>query len=278
MSVNLIKNIVNRFWIAHKKVLKKNLIFKTRHNGETCIILGNGASLKYYNLSALPNLTKVCCTYSLLDKRIRDIGVSYCVIPDSYFLYFLRRHSRSNKIIFNLIRPIIKKIFKENPGVKFFTPLTNFYSLICALSDNVHYFYHFNKKDTISCNLDGTFSMYSNALEAMIGLAKYMGFSKAILLGCDYMGSPKLEGHFYSDSYPRYGKDDLAYIEKIKKAAGEFNVEVVLLNGSYSPLFPSANFESLFGTPISYQENKDFINFEDLELMRKALKNDQIVM
>jgi hypothetical protein len=40
----------------------------------------------------------------------------------------------------------------------------------------------------------------------MLGVAKYMGFSNAILLGCDYLGSPPVMGHFYADCKPFNGE------------------------------------------------------------------------
>ena len=53
-----------------------------------------------------------------------------------------------------------------------------------------------------SFDLSNDFDYLDGSLDVMIGIAKYMGFSKAILLGCDYLGQPKVDGHFYSDEKP----------------------------------------------------------------------------
>ena len=112
----------------------------------------------------------------------------------------------------------------------------------------------------------------------MISFAKYLGFSKAILLGCDYLGSPKLEGHFYSDSVPAYGNDDPQYVARIKKVAGELDVLVILPKGSSCSAFKTATFEEHFGAAEVYQSNTEIVDEEYLIMMRKATLNNQIWM
>ena len=142
-------------------------------------------------------------------------------------------------------------------------------------SNNLSYFHHFEDKNSGSYNLAGNFSLANGALDMMIGLAKYMGFAKVILLGCDYLGSPTLVGHFYADSIPFYGTDKTQYVTRIKKVAGELDVVVILKKGSLCSVFESYTFEEYFGAPEYYQSNMEFIDEEYLIMMRKS---DQIAM
>ena len=74
-----LKKIEKSFWNLNKNLLKSNEKYNNIHKGETCYILGNGASLKYYDLSVLSNSLTMGCSYALMDKRLIDAGLNYCV-------------------------------------------------------------------------------------------------------------------------------------------------------------------------------------------------------
>ena len=275
--MNFIKNLLNKFWVYHKAVVQNNTKYENIYKGETCLIFGNGGSLKYHEISAIKKQTSIGCTYTLADKRIAALGLTYCVIPDSYFFYHFRRDSFSGKPVVNCIGPILKKIIKRNLDTRFFSSLTNYYGFI-RRPKNLSYFHHFGDKTSGSYDLAGHFSYCNGALDMMIGLAKYMGFSRVVLLGCDYLGSPKLEGHFYSNSVPVYGEDDPQYVARIKKLAGELDVLVILPKGSTCSAFKSATFEEYFGAPDAYQSNVEIVDEEYLMMMRHAARKIQIWM
>jgi hypothetical protein len=201
--------------------------------------------------------------------------MDYCITSDSYLLYPLRKDSYSGEIILNLIGPILKKIIRKNISTHFFTSLTNYYSFIRKPS-NLSYFHHFGDITSDSYDLAGKFSHVTGALDIMLGIVKYMGFSKVILLGCDYLGSPKLEGHFYSDGEPEYGDDDLSYAERLKKVAGNLDVLAIFPSGISCLVFKSATFEEYFDIPERYQSNTKIVEREYLDMMRKAALKKQI--
>ena len=203
-----------------------------------------------------------------------EFKLNYCVVPSAYYFYYLRLHSVSKKIVINFIGRIVKKTIIKNRNTQFFVSLTNYYSLFFR-SKNLSYFHHFGNKTSNSYDLAGNFSTLTGALDIMIGLAKYMGFAKVILLGCDYLGSPTLEGHFYADSVPIYGAYKPGYVTRIKEGVGDLDVVVILKKGSLCPVFESYNFEEYFGVPEYYQTNTEFIDEDYLIMMRKS---DQIGM
>ena len=81
----------------------------------------------------------------------------------------------------------------------FFISITNLYSFTKTIK-NLHYLPvksvgKNNSSNNSSFDLSNDFNYLDGSLDIMIGIAKYMGFSKAILLGCDYLGQPKVDGH-----------------------------------------------------------------------------------
>ena len=115
----------------------------------------------------------------------------------------------------------------------------------------------------------------------MLGVAKYLGFSKAILIGCDYLGTPPLMGHFYADTEPfsEPTDDHLSdYRARVKLAAEGIDVTVILPAGVSSPDFQFDSYENYFGLAKEPKKNKDFIDSKHLDLLRDAAVSIQTQM
>jgi len=275
--MKLLRKIEKFVWDSKISVVQKNSKFKDIHKGETCMIFGNAGSLKYYDFSALPKIPSIGCSYSLTDNRTKDLNMQYCVTSDPYLLYPIRHNKTYKKFQRNLIEPIMRKLILKNKGTTFFISLTNYFGFF-RIPENLNFFYHFGDKTSTSCDLGGKFAVSKGALHIMIGVAKYLGFSKAILLGCDYLGSPKLEGHFYADVAPFIGVDDKGYREGVKRIADGIEILCIFPKGIKSIDFKSASFEEYFNSPEIYRENHKFIDPEYLKMMRKCLPYDQICL
>ena len=275
--MGLIRSIEKFIWNSKKHIVQKNKKIRNIHKGETCLIFGNGGSLKYYDFSALPPFPTIGCSYTLTDKRAKKINIEYCIISDGYLLYPVRYNSYLKKFQNNLIGPILRKLIKENQNTTFFTSLTNYFAFL-KKPVNLNFFYHFGDKTSKDYNLDGTFATAGGALQIMIGVAKYLGFSKAIVLGCDYLGSPKYGGHFYSDKIPDVDEDDRLFCEEIKRISDGIELLCIFPKGVKSKDFESASFEEYFHSPERYQENHEFISGEYLQAMRNMVKSMQIWM
>ena len=80
----------------------------------------------------------------------------------------------------------------------------------------------------MSQDLAGIFNSTAGALDIMIGLAKYLGYAKIILLGCDYLGMPATTGgHFYSNYYPELNNNTPNYAKSIKEISDDMDVLVI---------------------------------------------------
>ena len=120
--------------------------------------------------------------------------------------------------------------------------------------------------------------MSNGALSIMIGVAKYMGFKKAILIGCDYLGSPKYEGHFYAKDIPKKGEDDKVYSKKIKKISTNIEIICLFRKGVKALDFDSSSFEEFYKTPEYYINNYEIIDNDYLEMIKQCAYYDQVYM
>lgn len=275
--MKFLRTIEKILWNSKSSVVQKNSKLKDIHKGETCLIFGNAGSLKYFDFSALPKIPSIGCSYSLTDIRTNNLDMKYCVISDPYLLYPIWFNSTQKKIQRNMIGPIMRKLILKNRDTNFFTSLTNYFGFF-KTPENLNFFYHFGDKTSASYDLAGKFAVSKGALHIMIGVAKYLGFSKAILLGCDYLGIPKLEGHFYADPTPFIGVEDIGYREGIKKIADGIEILCVFPKGIQSPDFESVCFEEYFNSPEIYRENHEFIDPVYLKMMRDCVPYNQIYL
>jgi hypothetical protein len=288
--MSFLRNIESAFWSQGKNLVKENEKFKDIHKGETCFILGNGASLKHYDLSVLSDKVTMGCTYSLIDKRLISTGLNYCVFPSAYLMFPLWRcrgtkkgHIKGGDIQLNSLSPIFKKIIKDNNKTQFFISLTDRYAFL-KTPENISYTYHFGNKNGYSYDMSGCFNVMTGALDMMLGTAKYLGFSKVVLLGCDYLGSPSMNSHFYSVDKPLVGKvmgDYKAdYGNRIKKVADELKLDVLTIfpKGIKSPVFESKSFFEYFGLDEQYHNQSQIIIDDYYDMVKLADSKRQVHM
>ncbi len=278
----VIKNLLLYFWRAHRFLVLRNKKFKNIHAGETCYIFGNGGSLKYYDISKLSKDTPVIvCSYSLIDKRMEALNIKYMVVTDSYNLYpwLYNTYPHVRKFQLNRVRPILKKIMEKTKGVHLFTSLTNLYATL-FWKNSLNYVFHFGYKTPMSDDMAGNFSNVAGAADVMLATAKYLGFSKAIVMGCDYFGTPPMLGHFYADYEPFEwsSTDYVDYRARVKVASEGIDVLVILPEGVTSPDFKYDSYENYFGLAKKYQENHEFIDTSDLKMLWIAAKSFQTIM
>ena len=280
------KYILYKFWTLHGLVLKKNKKYENIHKGEKCLIFGNGGSLKLLDFNKLPKYRKIVCTYNLVDKRFNKNNTpDYCIFSYPYGNYPIAWSWLNNNFIINYIGKITKKIIRDNPTVIFFHNLTNYYSYF-KKPKNLNFYYNLSRKNNLSYDLSNDFQYDKSALEIMIGTAKYMGFSEAILLGCDYLGHPIGYGHFYSKDKTNYnlkdefhdGDEQKKFQLRLKKSAGDLIITVVLPNKIISKEFKTISTEEFSNSPEIYQENIDIIKNDYLPLMLKGEEKKVIYM
>ena len=278
--MSYLRKLEHAFWRQSQNLVTSNEKFHNVHKGETCYILGNGGSLKYFDLSVLSNATTIGCTYSLMDNRLSTSSLNYCVFPSAYLMYPLWKKKNlitGQRIQLNALSPIFKKLIKENNKTHFFVSLTDRYSFL-KTPENMSYIYHFGKKEGYSFDMAGAFSLLDGGLDAMIGIAKYLGFSKLVLLGCDYLGSPCLEGHFYSTNDPAKGIYHEKYANRIRKITDNLALDVLTIfpEGVSSPLFKSKSFLEYFGIDEQSYTQSQLINEDYMELLKIAHSKYQV--
>jgi hypothetical protein len=250
-----------KFAIA-KPVIGKNIKYKSIHKNETCLLFGNGSSLKLFDLVKLSSFFSIGCNSLFLHNDYALLKQNYYVLPTTFqFFPFRKYYETWTK---NHIGLIYADRMKALSSVSFFTSLTNW---VPWAPSNVHYMHHFGEKvaDASHVDLHRRFSFMQGGLNAMVGLAIYMGFKEAILVGCDYTFSPARSLHFFEkgpgsnlDGFSDYSVD---FFSECQSLISLFNM---VPKGLKSNFLPSVTYEDITGEKEAYKENSLIISSDYL--------------
>lgn len=236
-----------------KKTLSRNARFKNSEKNNRCFIIGNGNSLKSYNLKNFSILPSIGCNSLFFHKHFRRIDCKYYFIPAPYMFYPYRKFY--NKIYRNYFSRLYKDQILKNQSTNFFVNLADkpFFN-----SKNTYYYYHFQSKK--SFDLDGYFSYLSSSLHSMIGGAIYFGFDEVILVGCDYLFSPPRSGHFFEK-----GKgveiNDIGNLLTSIQAEFEHKIKIkCMVHNNIKSTIESISYESFFNEETISQQNNEIVN------------------
>ncbi len=256
-----------------KNLLARNGIFKDRHKGESCYIFGNGISLKDMDLREFNDKVSIGCTYIWFHKDFDALDVRYYATIAPFWFYPFWRHSITGKIERNHHSAMQKRIQKLYPHISFFTSLSNRFGIS---GDNIHYLHHFDIQNPSADTFDmkGAF-FFRGALDAMIGMAVYMGFESAYLVGCDYTHFPQRIPHFYEKGRGKTLYNDDHNIDFFQLAQQHIDLATITTNGSTSKMLKYIDYRDYTGTEPVFRENTELVRKEYLDVM--AMLDDYLI-
>lgn len=258
----------NRFLLyLSRNVLARNSTFKNIHKGRSCYIFGNGISLKSMDLRKFNDRISIGCGFIPLHRDFGEINLKYWseLHPFYYYPFWTNPYTGSRER--NLLGKLSRRSLKKHKDLVFFCNLSNYFGLRGA---NVHYLHHFGFRSPSldQCELDGSFSFMKNALYGMIGMAIYMGFESAMLVGCDYTHSPMRSLHFYEKGEgvvtPGRNYYERDFFELVKN---RIDITTITVGGSGSDVLKHIEYRDYVGANPVYRENTEIVKREDLELL-----------
>lgn len=106
MLTNLLKRLL--YFLAYPILIKNNK-FHNLHKGESCYIIGDGISLKYFDLKTFNDKIAFACNYIPFHNDFKKINAKYCVNAAPFFFSpFLAIKIISSKNIYIILQNCIK--------------------------------------------------------------------------------------------------------------------------------------------------------------------------
>jgi hypothetical protein len=246
-------------YVKYRKILSRNKELKDKYAGKRCFVIGNGSSINQQDLTKLENEYCFVCNRFCLHENINQVKPNFysMIEPIRLNLFFREK-------MFPTITKEMDFCASENKKTIFLLNIQhkNYIETNKLFSGNKIYYFLFNglisKKmhfDMTKPNPAGTASIYF-----LLSLAKYMGFKKIYIIGCDHdYILHKDEKHFYQESFGNVwkGKSNLElaqnlsmYLERmsiinslfLKQGVQIFNAGL----GGLTDVFPRINYDSLF--------------------------------
>lgn len=195
-TTDLLENEVNYFRFMHNKeqrsIMANNEIFRNKHLGERCFVIGNGPSLRQQNLSGLNN--EIVFTVNDLSRSeiYEKINPNYHFVADPV-CFQLDTEGNSNKQILDYFF-----CTRGNPPMFFVPFLAKQYVERTGLNHKLqlHYFFNdFNFIEGFHKEIDFTKCIpnFYTVVHYAIAGAIFMGFSTIYILGCDMTGYREVE-------------------------------------------------------------------------------------
>lgn len=259
-------------------ILARNREFIGRHEGESCYIFGNGASLKNMALSSFSDHPAIGLNLLCLHNDFRSLNIQYYAVIEPFFFYPYIKNPYIKKYQINILGSLFKKAFSPHSDVTLFTSISNIFG---TKKGNTFYLHHFGIKypNRKHMNICGEFSFMKGALYAGIGLAINLGFKNAYLIGCDYLFTPRKEGHFYTYGPPRVidnnNEDINLYDNLLKKVESLIELNVITDTG-VSRWLPYQDYRQFKNKKIEYRENDEIIRPDYLDILNNAVKLNQL--
>jgi hypothetical protein len=251
----------------------RNRRFENRHRNESCYIFGNGVSIKEMDLSKLSDRISIGSTFLWIHKDFHHLNTPYyCGIAPKWF-YPYWKHSTKNRYIRNYMQDMQRGLVKKHSEIDFFTSVTNAPGLF---GNNIFYLHHFgiNLIDENLFKMDGPF-YFRGAVDVMIGMAIYMGFDSAYLIGCDYTHSPQRILHFYEKGRGYEVVDDKYNLDYFNVAKEHIDLFTVTTGDSTSKVLKSIDYEELTGVKPQFRENTELVDKEYLDTI--AILDDYLI-
>lgn len=248
-------------------VLARNKVLRNIHAGESCYLICDGVSLKYYDLSKFGEFKAIVSAAVPLHKDFHFLDSRYYALPEPFLYWPAIKKGRFASLAARKSLQQIYSPFRLKPlGISSILSLTN---LPFTLNSKSFYFMgDFCDKELpdhfVTKELDG----FSGTLNTMISYAIYMGFTRAYLIGCDYTHMPAMSGHWYEKGVG-VETDMSTYLEEFLTRAGE-QIQLIAVTPDATSKglhLEHISYLELTGSPAKFRENYELMAEEYLQVL-----------
>ncbi|MDF1827368.1 MAG: hypothetical protein P1U39_03720 [Legionellaceae bacterium] len=263
MAQSILKRMIYSWYANSNKNLSK---FKDIHKGEECYVIGDGASIKWFDLSRFESKPSFVLSFLFFHNDFNwNDRLLYAPINTPYYFYpYTRLPAPFHKLWKNNIQVRYREFIEQYKAAEFFVNLSNYPVL---RENNVNYlFQSIPGFDFINECLSQQMDPFSGAFRAAISLAVFMGFTKIFLVGCDYTHRKSRSRHWYEYG-PGVIVEQPGYNKEFFEVAAKY-VEIITVTLEGDGLYlSSVEYEKYTNFSPNYKENYDLVGKDDLLLL-----------
>lgn len=260
--INGLKNLL--FHLA-KPILSRIHQYKDVHRGESCYLIGDGVSVKWFDLAAFDNKIAIPCGFIPFHNDFDKLNVKYLSIAEPWWFYPTHwTTSPPKKIIKNTVQKAYRDVINKYPDKEFFLNLSNYPAL---KQKNITYLFKgFHDAKLPDDFIAHRINAFHGSLRTSILLAIYMGFDHCSLVGYDYTHVPSRCLHWYEKGqgifcpHENYNKDFF-------EIAKEFiDITTITLDGT-SDIINAVTYKEHTGRDPVFRENTELVDERYLKVL-----------
>jgi len=248
-----------------KPILSKIHHLKDAYKGEDCYLIGDGISLKWFDLRSFTDKLSIPCGHLPFHKDFHILNIEQCLLIEPWCFYpWTRTTSPPFKIIKYPIQQSYRQRIKSNPSKQFIINLSN-YPVISG--KNIIYVFNDLNDIRLSSNfLSKRINCFEGSLRASILIAIYLGFNHAYLVGFDYTHLPARSRHWYEKGQGTVRYMNINQKEFFKIAKEFIDITTITLDGE-SEFLDYYTYENFFKNPPIFKENVQIVEESDLKAL-----------
>lgn len=243
-------------------IISRNSKFKNIEKDKKCYIFGNGNSIRYYDFDNFKNEIVIGCNSLFLHNDYLKLNCKYYVIPAPYMFSPIRKFY--GKYYLNYFSEIYKNKISVYRNTNFFLNLADYF--FCNYQ-HTYYLYHFGVKNSFL--IDSNFSYLDSSLSAMLGIAVYLGITEVILVGCDYLFIPSINGHFFESGNGESVEDNISIYKNIKKNFSDKLEICCMAPDGIKTRFNTICYDNYFNDISVYKHNNEIVSKDSLVKLNK---------
>jgi hypothetical protein len=248
-----------------KPLLSKIHRYKDAHKGESCYLIGDGISIKWFDLAAFSDKTAIPCAFIPFHNDFNKLSVQYLSIAEPWWFYPWERDPTTTGVYKKNPRQLAyRDVIKKHPEKTFFLNLSNY--PVLNNKNIIYYFRDFNDKTLSENFITYRINSFHGSLRSSISLAIYMGFDHIYLVGYDYTHIPSRALHWYEKGQGIF-RDHENYNKDFFEIAKDFiDITTITLDGT-SSFINSVTYKEHTGRDPIYRENTNLVNGEYLKVL-----------
>jgi hypothetical protein len=248
-----------------RSLLSRIYRFKDAYKGESCYLIGDGISVKWFDLAKLTDKLAIPSGLLPFHKDFHLLNIEQCLLSEPWWFYPIQRTtSPPIRIIRNHIQQAYRDIIRLNPDKQFLVNLSNY----PVLSDsNITYTFNDIYDNRLPPNfISKRINAFYGSARTSILMAIYLGFDHTYLVGFDYTHSPSRILHWYEKGQGIV-KDDSDYQKEFFKIAKEFIDITTITLDNKSKHLDYITYKDFTGEDPVYHENTEILSPEKLKVL-----------
>lgn len=244
-------------------ILKRNNRFQNKYKGQEAYLVGDGISIKYFDLKYFSDKLSIPISYIHYHKDAELLNICFSIINEPFYFYrYFKLPFPPYKYWKNVIQKMYRRFRCLRPNVPFFTNISN---LPVFLGKHNYYLFDdlINSEFTKDLKRNGL-KPFDGSVRTGIVLAHYFGFRKLYLIGFDYTHNPSVALHFYEKGKGQVvelGDHNLLFFQIAKR---HIDCITITTNNSQSKYLDSISYTEFTKAELNYKENYEIVDSDIL--------------